>query len=335
MLRMFSSSRAECTQSAVKRAFSGAIVDLVTPFRDGELDQDCLRLLIEWQIQCGIDGILVCGEASEASTLTTEERAAIIRIAVDVAGGRLPVLVGTGSNCTHKAVTFSRQAYELGANAVVTIVPYYNKPSPQGVFHHMHDIATAVDLPLIILNRPSVAAIAMSAELAERLLDLPNVIGIIDHTPDLLLASQLMASKSRSSLDSRPCLFGGDDRKIGLLSRVDGSGCFSLAANVAPRLVASIYHAVAQADLRSATLLEARLRPLIDALEADHPVSAVKQALAYVFGTTADVRLPLVPVEAQNIPALRTALSLVGLATDLPFLSAIAVANHGGLRCRL
>lgn len=307
--------------------FEGTIVDLVTPFRDGELDRTGLPLLIEWQIQSGVEGLLVCGEAGEAHCLSDDERVAVIAAAVDGARGRVPVLVGILANGTDKAVHLVEEARRMRADGVVIGMPYYNKPCLEGVFQHLSTVTEAAAMPVLLLSRPGVTMMPFHRELAERLAVLPRVAGLCTRDPAIFL------DLSSGGNIGRP-LYSGDDQAemTGLLG---AAGTLSWVANVAPRLAASLHHAAAGGNLKAAHAVQTRLQPLLDAMDRDHPVSTLKQALAYVFGTSPEVRLPLVPMDEQNLPALRTALSLVGMSTSMPFLSAVAAATQGGPRCRL
>ncbi|WP_185969796.1 dihydrodipicolinate synthase family protein [Rhizobium straminoryzae] len=309
--------------------FQGTFVDLVTPFRDGALDHTGLSLLIEWQIQAGIEGLVVCGEASESHCLTPAERATVMATAIEVAHGRVPVLAGIVTNATDRAITLIDEARQAGVDGAVLVLPYYNKPCAEGVVRHVMQITAGAGLPVLLLSRPATTMLALTPELVGRLAGLPNVSGIIDGSRD---HAALFGLSDDTRLRTRLYCGDGQGDVTGFLG---SAGCISWVANVAPRLAASLHHAAAGGNLKAAHALQTRLQPLLDAMDRDHPVSTLKQALAYVFGTSPEVRLPLVPVEAQNLAALRTALSLVGLSTDLPFLQAAALATQGGLRCRL
>ncbi|MDO1581167.1 dihydrodipicolinate synthase family protein [Rhizobium oryzicola] len=310
--------------------FSGTIVDLVTPLRGGELDRTGLNLLIEWQIQSGIEGLLVCGEASESHCLSESEREAVLSAAIEVARGRVPILVGIMTNATTKALAWVEQARRLRADGALLVTPYYNKPCQEGVYQHVATVSGAARLPVLVLNRPSATAISLGAPLVERIADLPNVAGLVDVSPDHACAFAMSAAAR-----SRFALYRGDDRGDLASLMIGATGCFSWVANVAPRLAVSLQHAANGANIQAARGLQTRLQPLLDTMRIDHPVSVLKQALAYVFGISPEVRLPLLPMEEQNLPGLRNALSLVGLSTEIPFLSAVAAATNGGLRHRL
>jgi 4-hydroxy-tetrahydrodipicolinate synthase len=309
--------------------FSGTIVDLVTPFRSGELDQAGLSLLLEWQIQCGIEGLLVCGEAGESHCLSMEERQTVIATAVEVARGRVPVLVGVVANCTDKAIDLVGQARAARADGVVLTLPYYNRPAREGVLRHVTAVSLRAGLPLLVLSRPAASMMPIDAAFVAQLRGLPNLCGIVDCGPDPFHAIGEYGDDGAGF-----GLFYGDEQ-AGFASCVGAAGFVSWVANVSPRLATSLHHAAAGGNPKAARLLHSRLTPLLDAMKRDHPVSTLKQALAYVFGIDAQVRLPLLPVESQNLSELRQALSLVGLSTDLSFLSAVAIASGGGLRCRL
>lgn len=285
---------------------TGVFTDLVTPFRQGELDLIGLKTLVEWQIRSGVAGLVVCGEAGEAPVLCDTERAAVISTTVEVAAGKVPVLVGTGTNATEGTIARTREAQALGADAAVVVLPYYSKPTQEGLFRHVEAVVAAVDLPLIVVNRPRHTAIDVSPALLERFARLPGVVGFADYSGDvsrpLLLREQ---DRCRMPLHS------GDDRTALALGLMGAHGTFSLAANVAPRLVVSMDHAFRGGNLMAARALQQTLYPLFMAIDAEQAVAATKQALAFVLGLAPDVRLPLTQVEEPVVAEIRHALSLL------------------------
>lgn len=285
----------------------GLYSDLVTPFRDGAFDGVGFAGLIEWHMRGGVSGIVVCGEAGEAPTLSRQERAEIIRIAVDVAANEVPVLVGVGTNCTRTTVELALEAKTLGAHAAVAVLPYYSKPTQEGVLHHFRSVSDAVDMPLLIANAPARTAIDLGPDLMERLADLPNIAGIVDYTGDLSRRGTFPAACSQQIRH-----YSGHDLTALPFCLMGGRGVLSIAANAAPRLFASMYHAQQNGNISAATTLNRRLMPLVLALEREHAVVAAKLALSCLLGLTTEVRLPLLPLDPATEEAVRNALSMVG-----------------------
>lgn len=287
--------------------FSGLFTDLVTPFAGDAVDRAGFAALAEWQISAGVAGLVVCGEASEAPTLERSERNLVIRTALDVARRTVPVFVGAGSNSTEKTLALVAEAKALGADGVTIVTPYYNKPSQAGIRHHIETVAAAAALPVVVVNRPARTGVNLAPETMEALMALPNVAGLVDCTGDQTLAFQFCAS---SPVPAR--IVCGDDQASLSLGLMGASGHVSLAANVAPHAVCALHRALDAGNVAVARSVFQRLRPLLCALEADHPVSATKQALSFILGTSPDVRLPLVPVAEPVAEDLRQSLSLIG-----------------------
>ncbi len=285
----------------------GTYVDLVTPFRNGDVDLVGLGALVEWQIQSGVSGLVVCGENGETANLTRAERMQVIRRVVDVANGTVPVLVGTGTNCTQTTVDFTLEAKALGATAAYVVTPYYNKPAQGGIYRHFQAVAEAVDLPLVVVNAPARCAVDLQMPLLERLASLSSVIGLVDCTGDVTRLSQIPAS-----CHARLRHYSGHDRTSLSFQLAGGQGSFSLAANVAPRQMVSMHHAFRVGHFPAARTFQDRLAPLFSALEMEHPVVAAKQALSILLGTAPDVRLPLVPLDEPACAVLKAALTLLG-----------------------
>ncbi|HBF29888.1 4-hydroxy-tetrahydrodipicolinate synthase [Rhizobium sp.] len=285
----------------------GTYADLVTPFRNGDVDLVGLSALIEWQIHSGVSGVVVCGENGETSSLTRSERVRIIRRAVDVANGAVPVMVGTGTNCTQTTIDFTREAMALGASAAHVVTPYYNKPAQGGIYRHFQAVAEVVDLPLVIVNAPGRCVVDLQNPLLERLANISSIIGLVDCTGDVTRLAQMPAI-----CKSRMRHYSGHDRTALAFALAGGNGSFSLAANIAPRQMAGMQTAFRMGNLPAARSLQDRLSPLLSALEMEHPIVAAKQALATVLGIAPDVRLPLTPLDESARAALGVALTLMG-----------------------
>ncbi|MGV1827828.1 4-hydroxy-tetrahydrodipicolinate synthase [Agrobacterium vitis] len=285
----------------------GAYADLITPFSNGEVDHAGLASLIEYQIQSGMTGLVVCGENSEAYSLTHDERVAVIRTAVAAAKGAVPVLVGTGTNCTRSSLELTLHAKALGADAALLVAPFYSKPSQKGLLAHIKTVAEAVDLPLVIVNCPARSAVDITPDLAEALACVPSVVGLVDCTGDVTRLTQVSAA-----CRARIHWYSGHDRSALAFTLAGGHGGFSLSANIAPRQVASMHNAFRYGNIAAACVLQERLLPLFAALDLEHPVAAAKQALSLIRCLTPELRLPLTPVGDEAQALIRTAITLLG-----------------------
>ncbi|MCM2441764.1 4-hydroxy-tetrahydrodipicolinate synthase [Agrobacterium vitis] len=290
-----------------RRLPDGAYADLVTPFRNGEVDHAGLVSLIDWQIQSGMSGLVVCGENSEAYNLNDDERIAVIRTAVEAANGIVPVLVGTGSNCTRSTLDLTLKAKALGADAALLVTPYYSKPTQKGLFAHFQTVAEAVDFPMVIVNAPARSAVDITPDLAEKLARLSSVIGLVDCTGDIARPAQLSAA-----CRVRMHCYSGHERTALAFALAGGHGAFSLAANIAPRQVAAMHNAFRYGNSAAARMLQDRLLPLFAALELEHPIAAAKLGLSVILGLSPELRLPLTPVGIETELQMRAALTLLG-----------------------
>jgi len=284
----------------------GAICDLVTPFNGDRVDEAAFADLAEWQINSGISGLLVSGPAGEPWALTDDERTTIIRLAVAVAGGRVPIIAGTGTNCTDTTVARTAEAKTMGAAAAYVVTPYYSKPAQEGLFRHHEAIADRVDLPLIVGVAPHRTAIDLSPRTLERLATLPNVVGIADETGDI---ARLVAMPA--ALRQRFALYSGHDLTAMPFTLMGGRGVISSAANLVPRLTVALHQALATGNQQSAQSLQERLSPLFQALEREPSPAAIKYGLSLLRGMSDDVRLPLTPIVAETTAAIRMALAPV------------------------
>lgn len=283
---------------------SGAYCDLVTPFHDGLLDLAALEHLVRWQIESGIAGIIVCGQAGEAWSLKPDEREAVIATAIRAADCEIPILVGTGTNCTALTIALTAQAKRLGADAALIVTPYYSKPPQEGIFRHFQVTAAAVHLPIIVCNAPPRTASDLAPRTVERLGDIETIVGLVDCTGDM---GRL--ALTRDGPRGRLRHFSGHDPTAFAFTLSGGSGTFSIAANVAPRLVVAMHVAIATGNIDAAAALHLRLRPLLAALEREPAPAVAKQALQFVAGIDPEVRLPLTEVEPETAASLRTALA--------------------------
>lgn len=291
------------TTDQLRRRLFGAMTALVTPFRGGEVDLGALAALAQWQISEGINALVPCGTTGEAPTLAWHERIAIIRTCVAVCAGRVPVIAGTGSNSTDATVAFTAAARDFGADAVLVVTPYYNRPTQRGIVRHFETIAAKVDIPIIVYNVPSRTGVDLAPDTMARLADIPSIVGFKDATGDL---SRQMTQSQR--FGSRFVALSGHDATAFGFNTMGGSGTISVVANVAPRLCVDMHDACRRDDTHTARAIQQRLRPLIAALERETNPVPVKYALHAMGRIQPDMRLPLLEAEPETAAAIRTAL---------------------------
>ncbi|MDO3436569.1 4-hydroxy-tetrahydrodipicolinate synthase [Rhizobium sp. CBN3] len=272
--------------------FKGSITALVTPFADGKVDEIALRSLIEWQIAEGTSGLVPCGTTGESPALSHAEHKRVVELAISAANGRVPVIAGAGSNSTEEAISFVRHAQEAGADGLLIVAPYYNKPTQEGIYQHFKAIDAEAAVPIIVYNIPGRSVIDIEVETLARIFrDCPNVKGVKDATGNLL----------RPSLERMACgndfnlLTGEDGTALGYMAH-GGHGCISVTANVAPRLCADFQRACLKGEFAAALALQDRLMPLHRALFLETSPAGVKFALAQLSKIRGDLRLPLVGV---------------------------------------
>ena len=286
--------------------FKGAITALVTPFRDGVVDEDAFVALVERQISAGIHGLVPVGTTGEGSTLSHEEHRRVVEMCVNAAGGRVPVIAGAGSNSTTEAIELARHAKTVGADAALMVTPYYNRPSQEGLYRHFAAVNEAVQLPIFIYNVPGRTSVDISNETLARLAELPNIVGIKDATGDLARASQ-----QRLMCGEEWVMISGDDpTALGYMAH-GGHGCISVTANVAPDGVAAFFNAALNKEWDTALYWQDRLIRLHKALFLDASPSPTKFALAHLGLCSEDSRLPIAPcdeaVRPQVLEAMREA----------------------------
>jgi len=289
--------------------FNGALSALVTPFRDGVVDEAALRELIEWQIQEGIDGVFPCGSTGESATLTHAEHEQIIKLAVQQARRRVPVLAGTGSNSTAEAIRLTAFAREIGADGAVLISPYYNKPTQEGIFKHYKMIAASVDLPLIVYNIPGRTASNILPETFARLCEIKNIVGVKESS-----GSMEQISDIRRLCGDRLTVLSGDDSLTVPIMALGGKGAISVISNLMPRETHELVAAALEGDFVRAREIHFRLLPLMRALFVESNPIPVKQALAYMGKCSAELRMPLTPLSPAGADRLRAAMKELRLA---------------------
>ena len=288
--------------------FKGSITALVTPFRDGRLDEKAFKALVEWQIQQGTDGLVPCGTTGESPTLSHDEHDRVVELCVEVANGRVPVIAGTGSNSTQEAIRLTQHAKDAGASAALLVSPYYNKPTQEGLFRHFEAVAKAVDIPIILYNIPGRSIVDISVDTMARLAKIPNIVGVKDATADL--ARPLV---TRTVIGADFIQLSGEDATATAHLAQGGVGCISVTSNVAPALCAQMQAAWAKGDLATCFALRDKLAPLHDVMFCEtNPVPA-KYALSLLGMCTPDVRLPLVELSDPSKRKIETAMKAIGL----------------------
>jgi 4-hydroxy-tetrahydrodipicolinate synthase len=286
----------------------GSIVALVTPMHDdASVDYDALRRLIDWHIAEGTDCIGVVGTTGESPTVSMEENCEIIRVAVEHAKGRVPVMAGTGANSTAEAIELTRFAQQVGADCHLSVVPYYNKPTQEGIYRHFKAIAEAVDLPLVLYNVPGRSVADMHNDTVLRLAQVPGVVGIKDATGNIDRAAWLIKQAPKGF-----SIYSGDDPTAIALMLLGGHGNVSVTANVAPRAVHDLCAAALAGDARGAAEIHLRLLGLHKHLFTESNPIPVKWALARMGRCGGTLRLPLVPMSDACVPALEQALRDAG-----------------------
>ncbi|MGF1476280.1 MAG: 4-hydroxy-tetrahydrodipicolinate synthase [Geminicoccaceae bacterium] len=286
--------------------FRGSIVALVTPFRNGRIDEEALQALVEWHLQEGTHAIVPVGTTGESPTLSHKEHNRVVELVIDAAAGRCPVIAGAGSNATAEAISLAKHAKAAGADAILVVTPYYNKPTQAGLFAHYQAIHDAADLPIVIYNIPPRSVIDMSPETMGRLAELPNIVGVKDATQDLVrpLVTREICGKDF-------CQLSGEDPTALAFNAHGGVGCISVTANVAPKLCAMMQEASLDGRYEEALELHMKLTPLHQALFCETSPSPTKYALSPMQKTTDEVRLPLVPLSVDGQALVDRALTRV------------------------
>lgn len=288
--------------------FAGSITALVTPFKDGAVDEAGFRKFINWQIENGSHGVVPVGTTGESPTLSHKEHERVVEITVDEVKGRVPVIAGAGSNSTAEAIGFSQHAERVGADAVLIVTPYYNKPTQDGMYAHFKAINDAIGIPIIIYNIPGRSVIDMSVDTMARLYELKNIVGVKDATANLARVSQQRHAMGPDFIQ----LSGEDATALGFMAH-GGHGCISVTANVAPRLCAEMQNACLKGDYAAALKVQDRLMPLHDSLFVETNPSPVKYAATVLGLMQEDVRLPLLPVSEPTKKIVRSAMVHAGL----------------------
>jgi len=288
--------------------FHGSFVALPTPFRDNRLDLEQLRALIDYHVDVGTDGLLICGTTGEPTTLSDYERRGVLRFAAEHTAERLPILAGIGTSNTAETVQLAGYAEESGYDALLVVTPYYNKPSRSGLLLHYGEVADATDLPIILYNNPSRTGCDLDPDLAAELAQTHEVIVAIKEA-----AAGLERARRHLALDALD-LFCGEDSLIADYVALGARGSISVTANLLPQELSDLFRVGGpERDSARAATLTARIAPIVEALFIEPSPVPVKWALARIFGMTPDVRAPLAPLESQSVRVLEEALLSAGL----------------------
>lgn len=289
-------------------AFTGSMPALVTPFKGGRIDEDALRALVDWQIESGSRGLVPVGTTGESPTLSHAEHKQVVEIVVAQAKGRVPVIAGAGSNNTAEAIDLAVHAEKAGADAVLVVTPYYNKPTQEGMYQHFKAVNDAIGIPIIIYNIPPRSVVDMSVETMARLYELRNIAGVKDATANLARVSQ-----QRHAMGADFIQLSGEDMTALAYMAAGGHGCISVVANVAPQLCAELMAAVLKGDYATGLAVQDRLVPLHDAIFREPGLCGAKHGLKLLGRVEEEIRLPLLPVTQPTGKVIREAMVFAGL----------------------
>lgn len=279
--------------------FKGIYTALITPFKNGKVDEKAFQSFVEWQIEEGVHGLVPCGTTGESPTLTHEEHNRVIDLCIEVARGRVPVLAGTGSNSTDEAIMMSKHAKKSGADGVLIVSPYYNKPTQQGLYQHFKAIADNAKLPIVMYNIPGRSVINMTDETIAKLAEIPYIVGLKDATGDLARVCTL-----REKLKKPLQLLSGEDMTAVAFNVSGGQGCISVSSNIMPKACAEVQEACLAGDYKRALKLHDKLVSLHRIMFCETSPGPVKFAASHIGKCKPDMRLPLVEVQEENKEAI-------------------------------
>jgi 4-hydroxy-tetrahydrodipicolinate synthase len=283
--------------------FSGTFTALVTPFRNGEVDVEALEGMVEFQIGHGVSGLVPCGTTGETPAMSEAEDRLVVETVVRIASGRVPIIAGTGSNSTDMAIKYTKMAQEEGADGSLQVAPYYNKPTQEGLYRHFAAIAESTELPLVLYNIPGRTGVTISAETMARLAEIPNIVGVKDSTLSMNMVADVIALCGED-FD----VLSGDDPMTLPLIALGGRGVISVASNVAPGAVSEMVRALLEGDWERGRELHYELLPLFRALFVETNPIPVKTAASLLGLCSDEMRLPLVPMEGENLRVLQETL---------------------------
>ncbi len=294
--------------AAAGSRFRGSITALVTPFKGGAFDETAFRDLVAWQIESGTHGFVPVGTTGEGPTLTHAEHRRVVEVCVSETRGRAAVIAGAGSNSTEEALELARFAEKVGADGVLVVTPYYNKPSQEGLYQHFKAVNDAVGIPIIIYNIPPRSVVDMSIDTMKRLYELTNIVGVKDAT-----ASIARTAQQRVALGSDFIQLSGEDMTALAVMAHGGHGCISVTSNVAPRQCAAMQEYCLANDFGAALRIHDTLAPLHAALFVEPNPAGPKCALAELGRITTETRLPMLPATAAGRDAIRSAMIHAGI----------------------
>ena len=292
----------------MKKSFEGSIVAMVTPFRDGKVDEPKIRELVEFHVKNGTDAIVPCGTTGESPTLSHAEHKRVVEVTIEAAAGQIPVIAGTGSNSTAEAIELTQHAKQAGADGVLMVCPYYNKPTQAGLIAHYKAVAAAVDIPIIMYNIPGRTGVNMLTETVAALAELPSVVGMKEASGSLEQMTEVI-----SLCGDRLTVVSGDDTLTLPLMAVGGKGVISVVANIVPKETAEMTRAALNGDWKRAKELHLRLFPLCKAMFYETNPIPVKTAMQLLGRLNGELRLPLCPMSQANRDKLQNALRAYGL----------------------
>ena len=288
--------------------FKGSIVAIVTPFKNNKLDEKALTDLIEWHISEGTNAIVPCGTTGESSTLEYDEHYRVIELTVQAVNGRVPVIAGTGANSTSETVMMTQKAKEIGADGALLVVPYYNKPTQEGLYLHYKTVAESVDIPIVLYNVPGRTALNMLPQTVARLAELKNVVAIKEATGDMAQVSEII-----NLCGDKITVLSGDDFTTFPLILLGGTGTISVSANVAPADLSAMCKAANEGNIKEARRLHFKLEPLNKGMFIETNPISVKTALSLMGKIEEEMRLPLCPMASTNKEKLKNILINYGL----------------------
>ncbi|MFN4355242.1 4-hydroxy-tetrahydrodipicolinate synthase [Parvibaculum sp.] len=288
--------------------FKGSFTALITPFKGGKVDESAFVKLVEWQIEQGTHGLVPCGTTGESPTLSHDEHKRVVQLCIETARGRVPVIAGAGSNNTVEAIELTAFAKEAGADAVLSVTGYYNKPSQEGIYQHFKAVNDAVDIPIILYNIPGRTIVDISLETMTRLFALKNVAGVKDATANIA-----RVSLQRMAMGTDFCQLSGEDATALAFNAHGGVGCISVTANIAPKLCAEFQEATLAGDYAKALQIQDRLMPLHNSLFIDPNPAPVKYGASLLGLCENEIRLPLVTASASVQDKVRDAMWSAGL----------------------
>jgi len=284
--------------------FKGSITALITPLKNGEIDEKAFQDFIEWQINQGSHGLVPCGTTGESPTLTHQEHERVIDLCVEAANKKVPVIAGTGSNSTDEAISLTKFSKESGADAALVVTPYYNKPTQEGLYQHFKAINDSCDLPIIIYNIPGRSVVDINIETMKKLAKLKNIIGVKDSSNDL--TRPLLTAKN---IAKNFCQVSGEDGTIVPFLSQGGQGCISVTANIAPKMCSDLHIAWQKGNLKKVQSINSLLFPLHNALFLETSPGPVKYAASLLKICSNELRLPLVSISSNSKKEIKTVLT--------------------------